>query len=113
MDRFPLNIRLEKEGFSYSTGTSKVEASFESGLTMSKKAYRKVPDRFSGQFIVKAAELQTLLTFYNETLDEGILHFVWSHPVSDAQITAAFVGEAPQYTSLEGDYYSFQELWNC
>ena len=40
MDRFPLNIRLEKEGFSYSSGTSKVEASFESGSTLSKKTYQ-------------------------------------------------------------------------
>ena len=108
MDRFPLDLRLEKNGFSYNSGNSKIEASFESGSTMRKKTYRKVPDRFAGQIICTQAELEVLLNFYFKTLDEGIKAFIWSHPVSDAQISVLFVGEAPRYTSLEGDYFSFQ-----
>jgi len=108
MDTFPENIFLEKEGFSFSVGKSKLEASFEGGETLQKRLFRKVPDRFVGQFVLTSSQLETFINFYKTTLNEGTKTFLWKHPLNDAQVTAKFVADAPSYSSLQGDYWQVQ-----
>ena len=56
------------------------------------------------QYILSAAEVAALKTFYHDTLGGGALAFIFTHPVTLASLTCRFKSP-PSFSNLNGGYF--------
>jgi hypothetical protein len=65
------------------------------------------PRQIAVQFRLSPSQLETLDTFYTDTLEGGTLRFDWTHPRTGTSVEFRFV-EPPSYQALRADRYRVQ-----
>ncbi len=98
------DVKPLRAEFEYITGLSKTESRFESGATYAKQTAIKGNDRFNCKLFMSESQREDFLTWYRDTLKNGTLTFLWTHPLSGGQIEVLFVG-APNITSAGVSVY--------
>jgi hypothetical protein len=78
--------------------------SMDSGRPKRRKRFDRSSTRFTTNFRLTAAQLATLESFFEDTLDNGALGFDWNHPRKGTQLHFYFM-EPYKVTALSPDVY--------
>lgn len=94
----------DKSGYQETGGGLVVEVETDSGVMMSRRRYKAVPEQLQLRFMLTSSELDTFLAFYRVTIDYGAQVYDWTHPRTGAAITCR-MRPRPQWSPVGGRWY--------
>ena len=85
-----LPSQFQRRGFQYSSPSNAVRSDVDGGPPYQRPRYSARIDTFTAMMILDDSQLDTLLTFYHDTLAGGALPFDHDHPISGDQVVMRF-----------------------
>ncbi len=83
---------LKVEGLSRQRQDGAIRFQPDAGVPITRRRGTGVTINIGGILVLSSAQLQTLDTFYNTTLVEGVASFTWVDPVDNSSAVMVFQG---------------------
>lgn len=108
---WPATISQDALQSSYTEEPQRNVVSFEpeAGIVIERRRSSISTDAISFTSVIPSSQWDLLMTFYRDTLKDGVLPFTRRHPRSNSEATFKFTA-APTLTAVHGAFYrvSFQ-----
>jgi hypothetical protein len=101
---------LESDGFDYKMGNNAIRTDMEVGLAKMRKRYTKQIDTLTSTMKIDRTQYSVLNTFYQTTLNGGVLPFNFTDPLTLVTSDYRFTG-SPTIKALGGNYFAATFGW--
>jgi len=88
-------------GTTFNPQDNVLRTDMETGPPSRRKRFTAIYTDVDVPLLLTGAQVQTLETFYNTTLESGALEFDWEHPITDATVSYSF-RSPPTYDLIGG-----------
>lgn len=105
-----LQERLNQSGFTTTYGDTTIASTVEVGPKKKRARYTKGIDQFACTIDVELSDYETFETFYKTSLGNGVLTFLYNHPMTQVETEFRFV-EPPSITTLGGRWFRLGFVW--
>jgi len=93
----------QQRGWEDKPGDNSLTTQMEVGPVKKRQRNTLFLDEFKVTYILTAAQMATLKTFFETTTSSGVTEFEWDHPITAATLTVIFTS-APVYIPHGIDY---------
>lgn len=100
------------EDLNYNPGSGRIRTSMDQGPAKQRKRFTAVPKFIQLDMYLDGDQLQSFETWFEDTLDHGVLDFDWEHPVDDTTVEMRFV-ENPKWSLEKGAEDPSNRLWKA
>lgn len=95
---------LLMDGYNQSMADNLLRADMDVGPAKTRRRATSAPEPVSGQMLMTRAQVETLGSFYLNTLLGGSLRFSWHRP-ENVSVPAEFRFVSPPSTTMRGGYF--------
>ena len=108
MPTWPLSLpqQLLQRGYRESLVDNVIRTSVDAGPEKRRQRFTATVRPLSGGMIMSSAQLDTLMTFYNDDIASGALAFDFAAPRDQATMLSVVLKQPPGWTNLGGDNYA-------
>lgn len=100
-EAWPLSREILQSGFGQQADDAVLRTRMEAGVDKLRSRYTTPIVKSNVSMLITLAERNTLETFYNTTLQRGVLSFDYTDPIDSTSYEYRFVG-TPKYSSGGG-----------
>ena len=108
MPSWPTSLpqQLSQRGYRESLADNVIRTSVDVGPEKRRKRFTAAVRPLSGSMTMTSAQLDTMMTFYNDSIASGALAFDFKAPRDQANTVSVVFRQPPSWTNRGGDSYA-------